>query len=49
MGWDFFTWLSIGVLVVVSLLVFAWFAVDVRRMHRDVQAGQSPYRSDDPE
>ena len=39
MGWDFFTWLSIWVLIVVSLAVFAWFTVDVRRMHREMGEG----------
>jgi hypothetical protein len=34
---DLFTWAAIGVLVVGSLVVLAWFLVDARRMLRSMR------------
>lgn len=35
-GWTLWTWVSVAVLVVGSVAVFAWFLRDARRLFRDV-------------
>lgn len=45
MTWDFFTWLSILVLIAGSLAVFVWFLRDVRVLVADLG---SPRDKGDP-
>ena len=39
MTWDFFTWLSIGVLIFGSVAVFIWFIHDVGQLYRQMREG----------